>query len=192
MRSTAAIPTGCTTTPEIVRDALRSQWDCGDYTNDTEIVVRVIGKICDSGRIDVRDFATALHEWYLTNPVDIVPQVRWVVGQADYLEDPIAVANRVWLRMGRHNASNEALQRAILCGLWEREDLGQRVEEICRITHPDTGCIAASTVIAHIANALLLEDRVLPRDEMLRDRRQYRPPCAPVHRNDRHHRHIRP
>lgn len=160
-------PDGLHDYSQIIRDAHRSQWDCGDYTNNTEIVVRMIGKICDSGRIDVRDFATALHEWYLTNPVDIVPQVRWVVGQADYLEDPIAVANRVWLQMGRHNASNEALQRAILCGLWEREDLGQRVEEICRITHPDTRCIAASTVIAHIANALLLEDRVLPRDEML-------------------------
>lgn len=160
-------PDGLHDYSQIVRDAHRSQWDRGDYTNDTEIILRMIAKICDSGCIRTDDFAEALHEWYLTNPVDIVPQVRWVVGQPDYLDDPIAVAERVWLQMGRINASNEALQRAILCGLWETDELEQRVDEICRITHTDTRCICAATVIARIANTLLHEDRTLSKEEMI-------------------------
>lgn len=159
-------PEGLRDYRQIVRDAHRSQWDQGQWTNDTEIIISLLETVIDRGDIDAQAFAKAIHEWFLTNPVDIVPQVRWVVSQPDYLDDPAGVAERVWLKMGRHNASNEALQRAVLCGAWKNSP-EETVGKVCRITHPDTRCICAASIVAHMAHALVYDDRVIPIEELI-------------------------
>ena len=159
-------PDGLHDYTQIVRDAHRSQWDQGQWTNDTEILISLLETVIDRGEIDAQSFAEAIHSWFLTNPVDIVPQVRWAVSQPDYLDDPAGVAERVWLKMGRKNASNEALQRAVLCGAWE-DSPEEKVEQICRITHPDTRCICAAVVIAHLAHDLIRHERILSREELI-------------------------
>ena len=160
-------PNGLHYYSEIIRDAHRSQWDRGDWTNDTEVLIMMMESIIECGGIDVKHFAWALRKWFETNPVDVVPQVRWVVSEPDYLDDPIGVADRVWKRMGRHNASNEALQRAILCGAWEHDDIDGCISLVCRITHPDTRCVGAATVLAHVAHDIIYHDRIPSRQEMM-------------------------
>lgn len=160
-------PAGLQSYHQIVQDAHRSQWDRGDWTNNTEVLLRLIESIIDKGDIDIHDFARVLVDWFITNPVDVVPQVRCVVSQPDYLDDPIGVALRMWEKMGHHNASNEALQRAILCGAWEKDNPEKRVADVCRITHPDTRCSCAASILAHISHSLIYEDRLLSRDEIM-------------------------
>lgn len=152
----------------IVRDAHRSQWNPGEWTNDTEVLIMMMETIIERGDVDSLQFANALYRWFIMDPIDVVPQVRWVVSQPDYLEHPMEVAERVWLEMGQHHASNEALQRSILCGAWiRRADLCERVSEVCRITHPDTRCICSATILAHLAHELIYHDRIMSMGELL-------------------------
>ncbi len=159
-------PEGLNDYSQIVQDAHRSQWERGQWTNDTEVLIAMMETIIQHGRLDPQLCAEAIYNWFLTNPVDIVPQVRWVVSQPDYLDNPSAVADRVWIKMGRQHASNEALQRSILCGVWEK-DPESKVAEICRITHPDMRCICSATILAKIAHALMHDDRLLSRSEIM-------------------------
>lgn len=172
-------PNGLHYYSEIIRDAHRSQWDRGDWTNDTEVLIMMMESIIASGGIDVMHFARALRKWFETNPVDVVPQVRWVVSEPGYVDDPIGVAERIWKKMGRHNASNEALQRAILCGVWERENLDECISKVCRITHPDTRCVGAATVLAHVSHDIIYHDRIPSSAEMMAIAEQIDPRVCP-------------
>ncbi len=160
-------PTGLQSYHQIVQDAHRSQWERGDWTNDTEVLLRLLETIVEIGDIDINAFAHTLVDWLITNPVDVVPQVRWIVSQPDYLENPIEVAHRTWEKMGQHIATNEALQRAFLCGAWDKDDPEKHVAKVCGITHPDTRCTCAAAVLAHICHSLIYDDKLLSKDEMV-------------------------
>ncbi len=160
-------PEGLSSYSQIIRDAHRSQWNNGEWTNDTEIIIAMIETLIAEGKVNPQSFAKALYEWFLSNPVDVVPQVRWVISQPDYLDRPFEVAERIWVNMGRQHASNESLQRSILCGIWEERPTTSLVSDVCRITHPDTRCIGASSVIAAVANALLREERIPSEDDLI-------------------------
>jgi len=150
---------------QIIRDAHRCQWEQGQWTNDTELILRFIDSLYDNGAADPMAFAKTMKDWYLEGPIDIIDQMRWVLSQDDYLQHPEETALEIWLKMGRRHASNEAIGRCALTGIAERYP--ERItESICKITHPAKRCICTGLIASKLANAFVHEDRQLSLEEI--------------------------
>lgn len=147
-------PNGLRTYGGIIRDSHRSQWKSNQWTNDTEVVIRMCEAIAASGDLTVADQAEMLKLWYEQSPFDVVPVMRWVLSQGEYLSDPHRTAQNVWDMMPRLEASNEALGRAMVAGLWPDDPIGHAVD-MCMMTHCDSRCVCTAKVIASVAHSLL-------------------------------------
>lgn len=159
-------PGGLRNYSQIIRDAHRSQWEQGEWTNDTELILRFIDSIVEENKVDQTAFARTLKEWFGENPIDLNDQLRWILGCGDYVERPLETAMEMWLKMGRQHASNEALQRCALTGIAERYP--ERITEtICKLTHPSQRCVCTGIIASRITNALVYEDRVIDYDETI-------------------------
>lgn len=159
-------PDGVHEYSQIVRDAHRSQWERGQWTNDTFYLLMLIDSICECDAISTKDLAHRLHEWYLTNPDDVTQEMRWVISQPDFAEAPYSTARRVWDEMKNHTSPSDCLGRALVTGLWN-ENVVDHAIDIVRFTHPTTRCETSSAIIAKMANSLMWKNREASFDELL-------------------------
>lgn len=105
-------PQGVKDYADIYRDAHRSQWEPGEWTNDTEMNMRMLQALVDDDAYDIHTIARKFTEWYQEDYPDVVPQYRFLFKHPDYVKRPAEVAYQVWSDMGACDASNEALPRA--------------------------------------------------------------------------------
>lgn len=150
----------------IIRDAHRSQWERGDFTLDTEILLRLADLMSDHDMASPQLFAAMLLEWYHTMPMDFEGHFRWVVSQPDFSEHPYEASRRVWDGMGNRDAYNEALGRAMLLGL-TRGSYREKVANNCRITHFDPRCVSSAVVIGEMSHTLLWDGRPATYDDLM-------------------------
>ncbi len=151
-------PHGLRTFGGIIRDVHRSQWAPNEWTNDTETLLRMAETMVASGTLDVPSQAATLKDWYNGHAYEMVPSVRWVLSQEDYLDDPLGTAARVWAEMQTLEASNESLGRTMMAGMWPGNDYERRAIDICRLTHCDQRCVSTSRIIAKVAHDLLWDE----------------------------------
>ncbi len=147
-------PEGLTDYSQIVRDAHRSQWQRGEWSNDTNYVLMLVDSLCEKEGIDHLDYAQRLAAFFATGPDDITTHLRWVFSQPDFAIDPFGVARKVWIDMKDEASPSDNLGRALIIGLW-KENVTQNAIDNCRLTHPKPRCETAAAVIAHMANSLL-------------------------------------
>lgn len=147
-------PDGLTDYSQIVRDAHRSQWERGEWSNDTNYILMLVDSICDNEGISHLDYARRLGEFFKTRPHDITTHLRWVLSHPDYTTDPYGVARKVWIDMKDDASPNDNLGRALIIGIWN-ENVTQNAIYNCRLTHPRPRCETAAAVIANMANSLL-------------------------------------
>ncbi len=151
-------PNGLRTFGGIVRDVHRSQWKPNEWTNDTEVVLRMAETMADTGDLTVGSQADMLKDWFQTHDMDVVPIMRRVLSQEDYIDDPMQVAQRIWDAAPGIDASNEALGRALLAGLWPDENYAERVRDIIRLSHSHALCLVTGQIVAAVAHDLLWHD----------------------------------
>lgn len=151
----------------IVRDAHRSLWKRGECTNDTTLVRILLESICDVGHFDYMDYARRLREWFLSEPIDLVTNMRWVLSQDDYVKDPIGVAERVWKVMDLNENPSDALGKSLFIGLWD-DDVLNNASNVCRITHSQKRCRVASEIIATMANSLMWRNQEASFDTLVK------------------------
>ena len=89
-------PGGLKNYSQIVRDAHRSQWKRGNWTNDTEMVLIVLESFLRCGNFDYLDIAKHLKEWYDSNPVDLTIYLRLVLNQVDFTSRPFESTRAAW------------------------------------------------------------------------------------------------
>lgn len=164
-------PDGLSHYSQIIRDAHRSLWRKGEYTNDTILVKMLLESLCDRDSFDYMDYARRLHEWYLSDPIDLVTNMRWVLSQDDYEKDPIAVAERVWKVMNLNENPSDALGKALFIGLWN-DDVRTNAHNVCRITHAQKRCCVSSEIIATMANSLMWENQEASYDTLAKIARE--------------------
>ena len=152
-------PNGLRDYDDIYQDAHRSQWKPGEWTNDTEVTLRMIESVLETGKLDVGCVARKFKEWYKENPKDMVSNLRQILNHPDYEDSPEDVARAVWLDMGGTDASNEANSRSPFVG-WAKENHREAGARICAITHADPRCIASNVALAEMGHDLFWNDRV--------------------------------
>lgn len=160
-------PDGLRDYDSIFQDAHRRQWAPNEWTNDTETVLDLCRKMADdNGRFNLQHEAEVLKRWYLKNPVDIVPNMRWVLSQTDYLEHPLDTSRRVWDEMDHAEASNEALGRALFAALAPGDPV-RNARQVCLLTHFDTRCEGTAALLGRLASDLLHRGTITPKEEMM-------------------------
>ena len=151
---------------QIIRDAHRAQWGRGEWSNDTNYFLALIDSMYETKSFDPLDFARRLAEWYKKNHDDITPNMRWVLSQSDFVNNPYHVSKRVWHDMQDTSNPSDALGRSLLAGLWN-ENLRTNAIDIMRLTHPRPRCEAVSVLLAYTANSLFWKNET-PSYETLR------------------------
>lgn len=147
-------PDGLKEYSQIINDAHRAFWPKGAWTSETSTLILLVMSIVENEAILPMDVARRLRNWFLEHPTGISSDVRWVLNQESFVTDPVATAERVWAEMGHDNCPNDALGKAIIAGIWNRDYRADSVT-LCRLTHPQPRCITSSTVIAKMAHSLM-------------------------------------
>lgn len=160
-------PDGLRHYSQIVRDAHRSMWKKGEFTNDTILVKILLESICDMDRFDYMDYARRLREWFLSNPIDLVTNLRWVLSQSDYADDPIGVAERVWKNMNVNENPSDGLGKALFTGMWN-ENVRENAHNVCLMTHAKKRCRTSSEIIATMANSLMWRNEEASYDNLVK------------------------
>ncbi len=160
-------PDGLTRYSQIIRDAHRSQCRRGDYSNDTRQVEILMKAIILENKLSYKSFARDMREFYLQDPIDLTANMRWVLSQEDFVKDPFATAIKVWTGMKVDEAPSDAIGRAMVCGMWNKDVL-KNADETCRVTHPHSRCRVSAQIIAHMTNSLMWKDQEATFDELLK------------------------
>lgn len=152
---------------QIIRDAHRCLYKRGEYTNDTRIVAALLEDVLSQGTFDIYSQAKALKRLVEETEDDLSPKFRTACMAPGYTEHPISVAHKAWHDAGYTEASNEAVQRAIVAGLVSTpKTLLENSRKLTLITNDDTRCVSSMSILALMTNTLLYEEREATYDEL--------------------------
>lgn len=163
----ARYPEGLHDYSQIIRDAHRSQWKPGEWSNDTETILMELQSIIDNKGVDFIDFAHRLKEWFLTDPRDITMNLRITLSQPEYSSKPFESARHAWTGRIHFDATSECLGRAMIASIWASENVRENVLKICRMTHPESRCEASCVVLGKMANSLFWKGREASFEELV-------------------------
>ena len=155
-------PGGLTRLSQIVRDRHRSRWAVGDWTDDTDQMLCIFDSLLEQRNIDILDIARRIHDWVRNDGMGVGNTVWSVVGSRYFLSAPHFAAQYVWESSGRQAASNGAVMRTSILGLWRCDSLAEvraNAEKVCRITHYDPRCVGSCVAVSS-AIALLVDKKM--------------------------------
>lgn len=160
-------PGGLRTFDRIIRDAHRCQWKRGEWTNDTEVLIRFLKCIVEEKEFKITRMASALKEWLDETDKDVAPVFRIVCNTPGWTESPVTTAHRTWKSAGLFEASNEAIQRSVVTGLTsDRKHLSEHTRKIMLMTHDDSRCVASAVIMAKMVSSLLHDEEDTDYDEL--------------------------
>jgi ADP-ribosylglycohydrolase len=143
-------PFGLSNYDQIIQDGHRSRWEKGEWTDDTDQMLCIFNSILDKKSLDIRDIAKNLHEWATNGGRGIGNTIFAVLSSDNFLKEPHAASNAIWVKSGKTLAANGGAMRTSILGVWEYHDI-QKVKEnasnVCKITHSDPRCVATCVAI---------------------------------------------
>ena len=160
-------PDGLRRYDDIVRDAHRSLWQRGDWTNDTELVIHLAESLHACDGPDIKDFAARLVEWVKTDPRDLISSLRHVTTTPGYADDPQRTSLRVWSQTRGLEPSNETLGYSALIGLWD-DDVVENATGFSLATNGCSLTTAAAAAVALAANTLMWREEDPDCEELCR------------------------
>lgn len=154
-------PDGLTSFDQFIHDMHRALHTPGEWTNDTEVILRILDSVIENGDVDIVKIAHRLLDWYNEGPVDVVAPYRMVIPSEGWADNPIVISHRTWRNNRFLDASNEALNRALIIGIFSDEEipLSEMARQLVNITHDDTRCVATTAVAAAYIQSYLYHDR---------------------------------
>ncbi len=151
---------------DMLRDAHRSRWQPGEYTDDTAQFLCILDSMLEHGMVLPLDIAKRIKEWSEQDGRGIGSTTLRVMEVPGYTEQPERAAELIWRNRRRDLAPNGAVMRSSILGVWhhsDREQLWSDAQAVCRITHHDPRCVDSCRLIGAVV-ATFLRDEVLPTD----------------------------
>ena len=143
-----------------VRDMHRSPYRPGQWTNDTEVILRMLDRIIEQDNLNINGIARKIKEWYDEEPIELVAPYRIVIPSEGWVDNPIVVSHRAWRTNRLLDASNEALNRALIIGILADDDtpLLELTRRLVNMTHDDDRCVATTAVAAEYVRSYFYEE----------------------------------
>jgi ADP-ribosylglycohydrolase len=151
-------PDGLRRYSQITRFPPNPFWQPGDWTDDTDQMLCILDSLLAQGALDLRDIAARLRHWALADGYGMGSTVYAMVRHPSFLEEPHEAARQYWESSGRQSASNGAVMRTSVLGIWAYPDEGRvrhHAEQACRLTHADPRCIASCVAVCLAIRRLL-------------------------------------
>ena len=155
---------------EIIQDKHRKRWIIGDWTDDTDQALCIIDSILNDGKVNELSFAEQLYKWFKDSPLGIGTTVLQVLQTPQFRKFPHKASEFVWKHSHHKTASNGALMRTSVLGLWEfwdEEKVKSNTETICKVTHYDPRCVGSCVISTSIISNLILSDKRLEKNELV-------------------------
>lgn len=154
-------PSGLTDFSQFIRDMHRSMFTPGQWTNDTEIILRMLDPIIEDEKVNLVKVARSVLDWFNEGPVELVPPYRIVIPSEGWVENPIVVSHRAWRTHKILDASNEALNRALIIGIFADEEtpIPELARRLVNMTHDDTRCVATTAVASLYVQNYLYDEK---------------------------------
>lgn len=170
-------PNGLSSYHQIVQDNHRKRWEQGEWTDDTDQMLCIADAIIKDKDLLPLSVAQELYAWFKGIPMGIGKSTYQVLSFPKYIQHPEEVAKMVW-ELSRyantnreHNASNGAVMRTPIVGLWDK-NIEQNAEKICKLTHYDPRCVGSCVIISTLVNHIL-NDKELSKEDMIRIGNKY-------------------
>ncbi len=151
-------PEGLNDYSQIVRYGKLEGWSQGDWTDDTDQMLCILDSLLEKQEIDIHDIAARFHHWAVTDGMGMGRTFYTVVHTPGFLENPYAIAQKVWEDSGRNWAANGAVMRTSVLGIWQYQQpdqVKQNAEQVSRITHPDPRCLGSCVAVCIALSTLL-------------------------------------
>lgn len=138
---------------DIIQDAHRRRWAKGAWTDDTDMMLCILGGYGKDG-FNIRKIAQNFKNWADGEPMGIGSHIFKVLAMGDYVEKHDD-CSRLWWELSRKtSAANGALMRTSVVGL-ARKVVEQQTIDICKLTHYDPRCVGSCVVATNIIHALV-------------------------------------
>lgn len=160
-------PEGLHDYSQIIRDAHRSQWKKGEWTNDTNTILLQLQSMIDNKGVDFIDYAHRLKEWFLTDPIDITMNLRINLSQPEFCSKPLESARHAWTGRIKFEPTSECLGRAMIASIWNSDHVKENVLNICRLTHPESRCETSCLILGKMAHSLFWDNEEASYEELI-------------------------
>jgi AraC-like DNA-binding protein len=142
-------------------------------------------------QINIQNIATRLYKSALNERFNLGNTLYGVIFHELFLKSPHAAAHAYWESQQKKPASNGALARAPIAGLWQFQNETQvmyQATEICKITHADPRCIASCIAVALAVSRLIQGEEDMDKliDELAKEVIHFHPDVAVYFTKIRH------
>ncbi len=151
-------PNGVNCYSDCIIDKHRSRWDMGDWTDDTDQMLCILDSILELKSVDEKHVANQFLSWYLNNGLGIGVHTDKVFRIPQYASNPLKAAEIVWNMSKKQSASNDAIMRTSILGVWDYFNafsVKNNTEIIAKTTHFDPRCVGSCVVITEIISHLI-------------------------------------
>jgi ADP-ribosylglycohydrolase len=174
----AIYPDGKIPFPKFEKTTHSKKWEEGDWTDDTDQMILIMQMLTESGIVDQIEFAKKLKRWVRlgfpelndTHGSGLGATIGKVVYHDEFLTFPAHAAKDVWLKSGSNLASNGAVMRTSILGIFQFNDLSsveKNASLLCTTTHYDPRCIASCIIVCRsIAEMLQKEQEEFSDDQI--------------------------
>lgn len=151
---------------QIIRDKHRGRWKQGEWTDDTEMMLCIARAMIVDCDINMKTIAHNFKVWFSGYPRGIGRHTCNVLGFSDYEENPMKAAELVWKVSREQSASNGAIMRTPILGLWPN-NVAMHAENVCILTHTDPRCIGSCVIISELIKRFVWDGTEMSLGEML-------------------------
>jgi ADP-ribosylglycohydrolase len=164
-------------------DSHRDKFEPADWTDDTDQSLLLILSYlhnyeCSTdvkAPIESSDIALRLHIWTTQGlrcldrpPLGLGQTIGRVVLDPAYLDDPEAVALKIWLKSNRNAAPNGSLMRTHPVGVvsvgMSLEETFRTAADVGRVTHVDPRCVVSCCLVAGLVRGIIRGEVVCEAD----------------------------